>query len=729
MVKDIFIFKHFKEFASFCLEQKFEDLCSDYVRKLEELNGSSLEVLAHLSEEEINCYFKEKLKIFLQSAINDSAFVETEKVIKNWKLGKLPAGIDKYAVQPSDILLGFAARKHALLQHLPSFTQDLTYGLHITRELNIFNLLIEERIFKAYIDIQQEIISEKNEELKKANLDLQSLITERMRVEESLRREKEFSDAVINNSKDGIFAFDKNLRITAWNHTLEKLNGISRHQVIGKNIFDLFPAYKNQEEGEALLKVLNGEAVDLGSKLYSGQKGFYEANMIPLRNDRQEITGGITIIQDITNRKITEEKLRQREIALNEAQSIAHLGNWEWITRNNKFIWSDEVFRIFGYKPYEVPVTMDLFFQHLFEEDVELIKSIIIHTYNNLGSFSFDVKIKRKDGELRYLLVKGKVFAYHNNIPFKMMGIVWDITDRKLYEEALRKKNFELEDKNEELKLIQDELTATNNELEERVIERTKQLSHINNELNNEIAEKRKIEIALKQRNEELIKINDDLDNFVYTASHDLKAPISNIEGLVNSLIFELKEIDGEAKTIIDLINQSIIKFKETINDLTEITKAQKNLEEDIALIDLNILLEEIKLSIKDLIKNSQAEIIYNGCSFPLVRFSKANLKSILYNLLSNAIKYCHPDRSPVITIGCEKAEGYVILSVKDNGLGINPEQKAKVFTMFKRLHDHVEGSGIGLYLVKRIVDNNGGKIDLESEEGKGSEFKIFLKA
>jgi signal transduction histidine kinase len=194
-------------------------------------------------------------------------------------------------------------------------------------------------------------------------------------------------------------------------------------------------------------------------------------------------------------------------------------------------------------------------------------------------------------------------------------------------------------------------------------------------------------------------------------------------------LIHELKEIDGDAKTIIDLINQSIIKFKETINDLTEITKAQKNLEEDIALIDLNILLEEIKLSIKDLIRNSKAEVIYNGCNFPLVRFSKANLKSILFNLLSNAIKYSHPDRSPVITIGCEKAEGYVVLSVKDNGLGINPEQKSKVFTMFKRLHDHVEGSGIGLYLVKRIVDNNGGKIELESEEGKGSEFKIFLKA
>jgi signal transduction histidine kinase len=243
-----------------------------------------------------------------------------------------------------------------------------------------------------------------------------------------------------------------------------------------------------------------------------------------------------------------------------------------------------------------------------------------------------------------------------------------------------------------------------------------------------EISERKKAEMALKEKNEQLIRINDDLDTFVYTASHDLKSPISNIEGLIVSLNEELTDINEESKLIIDMINQSILKFKDTINDLAEITKAQKNLEEDISLIDLGKLIEEIIFSIKDMIVASKANIQYDGQSFPSVKFSKANLKSIIYNLLNNAIKYRHPERTPEILIACRIDGEYLIFSIKDNGLGINSSQKNKIFTMFKRFHDHVEGSGIGLYLVKRIIDNCGGKIEVDSIEGEGCTFNVFLK-
>lgn len=731
MKKDIFVFNHFKEFASFCLLRKFDDLCEEYLLRLKELNESSLEILSHLTEGEICEFLRERLEAFLKAAINDSALREVEIIIANWKQGKLPSAVNKYAIRPADILFGFVARKNALLTYLPEFTDNFQHGLLITAELNIFNLLLEERICEAFIEIQQEMIAKSNEELNRTNRELQYQILEKIEIEKKLRREKEFSDAVINNSIDGIFAFDTDLRITAWNRTLEKLNGLSEKEVVGKNIFDLFPSYRNGQEGEAFLRVLHGEKANLGDKAYynSNEKGFYEAFMVPLFNDKEEIAGGLSIIRDVTPRKLAEDKLKQRENMLKEAQEIAHLGSWEWIVRNNKMIWSDEIYRILGYAPGDRELTLSSFYAHLYDERAEMIREIIEHAYRNLGSFSIDVKVKRKDGEVRYLMVKGKVMAYHNNIPYKMMGVVWDITDRKIFEEALRKKNQELAEKNNLLEGIQEELRQANNELEQRVWERTRQLSEINLELNNEIAERKKMEEALKQRNEELLKINDDLDNFVYTASHDLKAPISNIEGLVASLMLELKDLDGEAKVIIDLINQCIIKFKETINDLTEITKAQKNIQEDITLIDLNVLIEEIKLSIKDLIRNSRAQIQCDGECFPKIRFSKANLKSIFYNLLSNAIKYRHPERMPEIRINCTMMEDYVMIAVRDNGLGINKEQQNKVFTMFKRLHDHVEGSGIGLYLVKRIVDNNGGWIELDSEEGQGSEFRIFLKA
>jgi signal transduction histidine kinase len=337
------------------------------------------------------------------------------------------------------------------------------------------------------------------------------------------------------------------------------------------------------------------------------------------------------------------------------------------------------------------------------------------------------LKIRTIHNEIKYIFIKGKVFSYSNHVPFKIMGITWDITDRKRYELELQSKNRELEEKNIQLGKIQEDLTLINNELERRVEERTRQLSMINIELNREIGERKKIEEALKQKNEELEKINSDLDNFVYSASHDLKAPISNIEGLIKALPFEIKDASEEERIILSLINESIQKFKETLQDLAEIARAQKKDEEDIALIDLHELIEEIKLSIKDMIEATHAKFFYEGCDFPQVKFSKANMKSILFNLISNAIKYRHPEREPEIRIGCEGSEGNVLLWVKDNKLGINPSHHQKIFTMFKRLHNHVEGTGIGLYLVKRIIDNCNGTIEIESEEGVGSMFKIKL--
>lgn len=235
---------------------------------------------------------------------------------------------------------------------------------------------------------------------------------------------------------------------------------------------------------------------------------------------------------------------------------------------------------------------------------------------------------------------------------------------------------------------------------------------------------------AISNKNEELIKINNDLDNFVYTASHDLKAPVLNIEGLVYVLTKALEEgkID-KAEKMIEMIKISILKFKETIQALTEVAKTNKNIDDEVVKVDLKELFEDIKLSIEDMVEAADADITadFTRLGTEDIYFSLANMRSLLINLMTNAIKYRSPERKPIIRLSFEKEDKQLIIKVSDNGLGIAKEHQERIFQMFKRMHTQVEGTGIGLYLVKRIVENQGGSIAIDSEVNKGTTFTLYL--
>ncbi|MCC9168622.1 sensor histidine kinase [Pontibacter harenae] len=240
------------------------------------------------------------------------------------------------------------------------------------------------------------------------------------------------------------------------------------------------------------------------------------------------------------------------------------------------------------------------------------------------------------------------------------------------------------------------------------------------------------LEKRVKERTKELTKVNNDLDNFVYTASHDLKAPINNIEGLMSVLDDTLHEQYDDVKAvtpIMEMINESVSRFKNILQDLTEIAKVQYQSADKGVKANFKEILDDVKLSIQDQIQDSEAVITEDFSSAPTVIFSKKNLRSILYNLVSNSVKYRSPERKPVIKVSAYKEDGYTVISVQDNGLGLKQEDQKKVYSMFTRLHDHVEGTGVGMTIVKRIIENNDGKIQLESEEGKGTEFKVYLKS
>ncbi len=254
-------------------------------------------------------------------------------------------------------------------------------------------------------------------------------------------------------------------------------------------------------------------------------------------------------------------------------------------------------------------------------------------------------------------------------------------------------------------------------EYTDKIAQAREDLSDLNTELNT--------------KNEQLIRTNNDLDTFVYTASHDLKSPILNIEGLMNLLEKKLQGdnmLQDDKQKLIEMIGHSINRFKFTIQDLTEIAKVQKSFEEDTSLVNFDEIISDVKDSIQEMIRRSNASIYCDTKGQPEINISRKNLKSIIYNFLSNAIKYRSLERDPEVHIKTEKQNGYVLLSIRDNGLGMDLSKGNKIFVMFKRLHNHVEGTGVGLYIVKRIVDNMGGKIEVESIPGEGTLFKVYFK-
>ncbi|WPP48183.1 PAS domain-containing protein [Catalinimonas niigatensis] len=234
------------------------------------------------------------------------------------------------------------------------------------------------------------------------------------------------------------------------------------------------------------------------------------------------------------------------------------------------------------------------------------------------------------------------------------------------------------------------------------------------------------IQKQLQERNKELTRVNVDLDNFVYTASHDLRTPILNLASL-HSLLEEQLEIKTGSleQTILNMMKQSVNRLENTINDLSEIAKLQKE-KENKENLSFQKMYNEVHQDLENMIIKSEAEVSVDFQEKNIF-YTPKHLRSILYNLFSNAIKYAAPERKPVITIKTFKQEEKICLTVSDNGLGLDKRQQDKLFQMFIRLHAHVEGTGVGLYMIKRIIENNSGSIKVKSEPNEGTTFTVFF--
>lgn len=234
----------------------------------------------------------------------------------------------------------------------------------------------------------------------------------------------------------------------------------------------------------------------------------------------------------------------------------------------------------------------------------------------------------------------------------------------------------------------------------------------------------------LERRNLNLQKINSYLGNFVFVASHDLRTPVSNLESLLQMLRESfLEKADAEEAQILKMTELATGSLKKTIEDLLEAIKAQKETNEgtvEEGKVRFQQITQEVKDDIHSLILENKA-LIVEEFNVEEIAYPRANLRSIIYNLLSNAVKYGASDRPLLVEVSNYLQDDHVVLSVKDNGMGLTLDQLKNLFTMFNRMHQHVEGIGIGLYSIKKMVESSGGKIDVKSEKGKGTEFLVYL--
>jgi len=283
-------------------------------------------------------------------------------------------------------------------------------------------------------------------------------------------------------------------------------------------------------------------------------------------------------------------------------------------------------------------------------------------------------------------------------------SLAWLSLTFLLYDETkTRKYTNSLEEKNEILKLNEIELNQAQKDLESK----NKRLHELNTELN---TKNRKIE------------------EFTHIVTHDLKTPLNNITTIAEELEKNcLEDNNSNAKIYLKHLKGSTFRMTNLVKGLLQYAQIGDN--ENFTQFDTNEILQNVLEDISERIKKSKATV--DIANLPVIIANKQGIRMIFQNLIDNALKFIPKGNEPLITIRSEKKKGYHLFSVKDNGLGIPKEQQGNIFEAFSRLNNQkdFEGSGIGLFGCKRIIDLHKGRIWVESEENKGSTFFFTINS
>jgi PAS domain S-box-containing protein len=386
---------------------------------------------------------------------------------------------------------------------------------------------------------------------------------------------------------------------------------------------------------------------------------------VPLFDNDGKVRGAITAGIDITNYKLIEDSLRESEERLRLAQTRGNVGVWDWNTITDELSFTPELEHLYGLSPGTIKTYQD-WRQLTHPDDIEKVEAERDNKIANHEPFDLEFRIIHKSGDTRWLSARGGAIYDKEGTVVRVLGINNDITKRKLAEEEL------------------------------------------------------------KLRSEELIKSNADLKQFAYVASHDLREPLRMITSFLQLLERRYKDqLDQDANEFISFAVDGAQRLDNMIMDLLEYSRIAN---QKIQFTDVNIqeIVDMVISNLKVLIDENRAQITYG--SLPIIRGDENQMVRLFQNLIENSIKYRSVE-TPKIHFSSKKEGHIFVISIKDNGIGIDPKHLERIFTIFKRLHPYevYEGTGIGLAVAQRIVHQHGGEIWAESQLDKGTTFYISI--
>lgn len=236
------------------------------------------------------------------------------------------------------------------------------------------------------------------------------------------------------------------------------------------------------------------------------------------------------------------------------------------------------------------------------------------------------------------------------------------------------------------------------------------------------------VEITMRIKDlKEQEKLLADHEILLDTISHDIKNPLANLVMAIELFKGVSPNDEKEFNSLLKIVDTALTKMHKLIKELTEVRKDEYKYKAEEELLNFEHILEDVRLTLSDNIIAANA-IITSEINISEITFSRRKLRTIIYNLINNAIKFKATDRQPKIIVTTNKENDFIVITVKDNGIGIDKSKFDAIFSKYYRLENAIEGSGIGLYLVKEIVCNMGGKVLVKSELDKGTEFQVYLK-